>query len=67
MIRDYDIKRCVEDSKMAIQALNAIVEVGTNGYLHESYLKEKATIAKRCADFMVRLAEHYEDEEDEDV
>lgn len=60
MVNEFDAKRIANDAEIAINSLQAIICCANEGYLHESYLREKARIVKSCIEFMQSF---YEEEE----
>lgn len=50
MIDEMNSKRIAEDARLAIYALEGLDAAAP--YIHQSYLKEKLSIVKRCCEFM---------------
>lgn len=56
MIDERNCERIAQDARLAIDALQGLVNCSP--HIHQDYLKEKLSIARRCIAFM----EHFEKE-----
>ena len=55
MIDERNSQRIAQDARLAIDALSGLVN---SPHIHQNYLKEKLSLARRCIAFM----EHFEKE-----
>lgn len=56
MIDERNCERIAQDARIAIDALQSLVS--GSPYIHQDYLKEKLSVARRCIAFM----QHFEKE-----